>query len=172
MTRKWITENALHTGIFCLMAIILSFAIYNITHVLLTFCSVEARLAESVGRLLSSIAIVAFYISVFDRKSFGMKRQNFFRGTLTGILMLFILIANLLMFIDELSEYPIIMPSLYLIIMVSVEQIFVGIFEEFLFRGLILNTLLDKTKHLQYKGMVWSLLLSSLLFGLTHLDNM
>lgn len=161
-----------YTGIFCIVAIILSFAIYNITHVLLTFCSVEARLAESVGRLLSSIAIVTFYISVFDRKSFGMKRQNFFRGTLTGILMLFILIANVLLSIDELSEYPVIMPSLYLIVMIIVEQIFVGIFEEFLFRGLILNTLLERTKHLQYKGMIWSLLLSSLLFGLTHLVNL
>lgn len=172
MTRKWITENALHTGIFCIVAIILSFAIYNITHVLLTFCSVEIRLAESVGRLLASIAIVTFYISVFDRKSFGMKRQNFLRGILTGILMLFILIANVLVSMDELSEYPVIMPSLYLIIIVCLEQIFVGIFEEFLFRGLLLNILLEKTKHMQYKGMIWSLLLSSLIFGLIHLLNL
>lgn len=172
MMKKWITENALHTGIFCFIAIVLSFAIYNITHILLTNCAVETRLAESIGRLLSSIVIVLFYKQILNLKSFGMKKENFFRGILMGILMLFIIIGNVAIVIDDLSEYTIIMPSLYLIIMVIIEQIFVGIFEEFLFRGLILNTLLEKTKHLQYKGMIWSLLISSLLFGLVHLLNL
>ncbi len=172
MIKKWITENTLHTGIFCFLAIIVSFAIYNITHILLTYCAVEARLAESIGRLLGSIVIVLFYKQILDLKSFGMKKKNFFRGILTGILMLFIVIGNVAVAIDDLSEYPMIMPSLYLIIMVIIEQIFVGIFEEFLFRGLILNILLEKTKRLQYKGMIWSLLISSILFGATHILNL
>lgn len=174
MMKKWITENALHTGIFCFMAIFLSFAIYNITHILLTHFYVEARLAESIGRLLGSIAIVIFYIRIFDRNSFGLKSRNYFRGILTGILMLFILIPNVAIIITSYMNIgaPVKMPSLYLFIIVIIEQIFVGIFEEFLFRGLILNTLLEKTKHLQYKGMIWSLLLSSLLFGSVHLLNL
>lgn len=46
--KKWITKNALHTGIFCFLAIIVSFAIYNITHILLMYCFVELRLAETI----------------------------------------------------------------------------------------------------------------------------
>lgn len=172
MIKKWITENTLHTGIFCFIAILVSFAVYNLTHVLLSYCAVEARLAESIGRLLGSIVIILFYKKILNLKSFGMKKENLFRGILTGILMLFIIIGNVPIAINDLSEYSMIMPSLYLIIMVIIEQIFVGIFEEFLFRGLILNILLEKTEHLQYKGMTWSLFISSVLFGATHILNL
>lgn len=30
MMKKWIIENTLHTGIFCFLAIIVSFVIYNL----------------------------------------------------------------------------------------------------------------------------------------------
>lgn len=172
MIKKWITENTLHTGIFCFAAIIISFAIYNATHILLTYCSVEPRLAESVGRLLGSIVIVIFYKQVFDIRNFGMKKENFFRGLLIGILMFLIVIGNISSALAVFLTYQIKIPSLYLIIIVIAEQILVGIFEEFLFRGLVLNTLLEKTKHLQYKGMIWSLLISSVLFGAVHMLNL
>lgn len=172
MTRRWITENTLHTGIFCCIAIVLSFAIYNITHVLLTRCSVNLSLAETIGRLLGSIFILFLFVRIFNIKNFGMKKENFFKGILIGSFLLIITIANIPLGLESISKLPITVPPLSLIILFITEQIFVGIFEEFLFRGLILNTLLEKNKHLQYQGMIYSLLISSVLFGAVHLLNL
>lgn len=172
MIKNWITKNALHTGIFCCLSIVLSFAIYNITHVILTHCSCDLRLAETIGRLLGSIAILFFFYHTFDIKDFGMKKENFFRGILTGFFMIILLVCNFLLALDTISQFPIKMPSLSLILLFLAEQLFVGVFEEFLFRGLILNTLLEKNKHLKYKGMMYSLVISSTLFGAIHMVNL
>ncbi len=173
MIKKWITESKLHTGIFCLAAIILSFAIYRITCTILTLCSVGNRLSECSGSLLASIVIVLLYKQIFDIHSFGMQKKNFLRGMITGILMLIIPIRNVLLTINQLSQFAEAKtPSLYLIIIIMIEQTVIGISEVFLFQGMILNILLEKMKHLQYKGMVYSLLISSLLSGSICLLNL
>lgn len=61
--------------------------------------------------------------------------------------------------------------SLDNIIAVSLFYIFVGIFEDFLIRGLSLNILLDKFGKTK-KGVWLSVFLSSLFFGLVHFTNL
>lgn len=172
MTKQWITKHLSHTVLFCFAAIVLCFAIYNVTHVLLTYFSVEMRLAETIGRLIASVVIIVFYQQTFGIKTFGMKNEHFLQGVLTGVFMLVLIIANIPTSIGEVAEYPTATPSLYLLIIVVIEQIFVGIFEEFLFRGLILNTLLETLKRDGHKGMVLSIIISSFLFGIVHLVNL
>lgn len=172
MLKESIMKNRIHTGVFCLLAIFISFAVYNITHVLLTHFAVEQRLAETIGRLIASAGMLIFYQRVFGIQSFGIQKEYFFKGLVTGGFLFFVTLGNLILSIGELSEYPVAMPSLYLIFIIIIEQVFVGVFEEFLFRGLILNTLLVKMKDNQRKGKISAIFVSSVLFGLVHLLNL
>lgn len=170
--KKVVMKNWFTTGVFCILAIVISFAVYNITHELLTHVHVEQRLAETIGRLLASIGIVLIYRRILDITSFGMQKQNLLSGMLTGGFMFVVLVLNALDSIGGLPENSIVMPSVYMIIIVIIEQIFVGIFEEFLFRGLVLNTLLAKMKHNGFKEKLVAIVVSSFLFGIVHLLNL
>lgn len=172
MTKQWIMKRTLHTILFSIAAIVLCFAIYNITHVLLGILSVEERLAETIGRLIASGMILAFYYKTFEITTFGIRKENFLRGILTGGFMFLIVVANIPTAIGEVAEYPAIVPSLYLIVIVVVEQTFIGIFEEFLFRGLIQNMFAEKFSRYGHRGIVCSILLSTSLFAVVHMLNL
>ena len=86
--------------------------------------------------------------------------------------MLFATLNNLASSLLEVAEYPAVSPSLYLIVIVIIEQIFVGVFEEFLFRGLVLNVLLAKIQNDRFKGKMEAIILSALFFGAVHLLNL
>ena len=86
--------------------------------------------------------------------------------------MLFATLNNLASALLEVAEYPAVSPSLYLIIIVIIEQIFVGVLEEFLVRGLVLNVLLAKIQNDRFKGKMEAVILSSLFFGAIHLLNL
>lgn len=170
--KKFITKNWFNTALFCLVAIAVSFGIYNIIHVLLTHIHAEQRLAETIGRIIASLGILIFYKAYFAIESFGLRRENFLKGIGIGGFMLLATLNNLAGSLLEVAEYPIVSPSLYLIIIVIIEQIFVGVFEEFLFRGLVLNVLLTKIQNDRYKGKMEAIILSSLFFGAIHLLNL
>lgn len=57
------------------------------------------------------------------------------------------------------------------ILVIIIYYLLVGIFEDFLIRGVSLNLLLDKLGHSK-KGIYLSLLISSLLFGIVHFTNL
>lgn len=170
--KKSIVKDKANIIIFCLLAIIVNFAIYNITHVLLTNLHAEQTLAEVIGRILACAAMVMFYYKVFDIKDFGLRNNNFFKGLLIGGLMLFDIINITALNLVNLSEYKVVMPSVYLISILAAEEILIGIFEEFLFRGVILNTLLMKTERGTYISKLSAIFISSFLFGAVHLLNL
>ena len=170
--KKFILKNWFNTGLFCLVAIGVSFGIYNVIHVLLGHIHVEQRLAETIGRIIASLEIFIFYKTYFSIESFGLKRENFLKGIGIGGFMLFATLNNLAGSLLEVAEYPAVSPSLYLIIIVIIEQIFVGVFEEYLFRGLVLNVLLEKMKNDRFKNKIATVILSSLFFGAVHLLNL
>ena len=170
--KKFITKNWFNTTLFCLVAIAVSFGIYNIIHVLLAHIHVEQRLAETIGRIIAGLGILIFFKTYFEIESFGFRRENFLKGIGIGGFMLLATLNNLAGSLSEVAEYPVVSPSLYLIIIVIIEQIFVGFFEEFLFRGLVLNVLLAKIQNDRFKGKMEAVILSSLFFGAVHLLNL
>lgn len=173
--RKIIMKSQAHTILFCISAIVLSFAIYNIIHVFLTHFHVDRRFAEALGRVAASIVIIAFYNRFFDLQDFGFQKKNLLHGILIGGFMFLATLNNLAASILSVSEFPFIMPSMILICIVIFEQISVGIFEEFLFRGLILNVLLHKSEArsaASYKNKITAIAVSSVFFGLVHLLNL
>lgn len=170
--KKIIMKDWFHIIIFCILAIIASFAIYNITHELLTHIHVEQRLAETIGRILACIGLLGFYNKYFELESFGLRKENFLKGIIMGGFMILATLDNLGATIIAVSDYPVVMPSLYLIIIVIIEQIFVGVFEEFLFRGFLLNILLKKFRNKNHKNKMVAIMISSVLFGIVHLLNL
>lgn len=62
-------------------------------------------------------------------------------------------------------------PSMQKIIFFTLVMLLVGIFEEVLCRGVILNNMLNKWGHTK-AGIIKSVILSSLIFGLCHLVNL
>lgn len=170
--KKFITKNWFNTVLFCLVAIVASFGIYNIIHVLLTHIRVEQRLAETIGRIIAGFGILIFYKTYFGIESFGLRRENFLKGIGIGGFMLLATLNNLAGSLLEVAEYPAVSPSFYLIIIVIIEQIFVGVFEEFLVRGLVLNVLLAKIQNDRFKGKMEAIILSALFFGAIHLLNL
>lgn len=172
MIKKLILKNQVNTIIFSLLVIIINFAIYNITHVLLSNVYVEKVLAEVIGRLIACICMLIFYYKVFDIKDFGLQNKNFFKGLFIGGLMFLDIINIMAGTLIQLSDYKVVMPSLYLITILIFDEIFIGIFEEFLFRGIVLNTFLAKMKSDSFTSKIAAIVISSILFGVVHLLNL
>lgn len=115
---------------------------------------------------MACVCILIFFNKVFDINDFGLTGKNFYKGLLIGGLMFFDIINITLGTIFLLSDYDVIIPSFYMVTVLVIEEIFTGLFEEFIFRGVILNTLLKKF------GIISAIFISSFLFGLTHLFNL
>lgn len=71
----------------------------------------------------------------------------------------------------SLDKNSISFPGIEKIILFTLVMLFVGIFEEVLCRGIILNNMLNKWGYTK-AGIIKSVLLSSLIFGLGHLANL
>lgn len=173
--KKIIFKNWFYTLVFCVLAVIVNFAIYNIIHEILTHIHVEQRLAETLGRMAASAGILLFYNRFFEIDNFGIhgaQKESFWKGLFIGGFMFLATLNNLAGAIIATSDYPKVMPSLYLIAIVIIEQILIGVFEEFLFRGLLLNILLEKMQRHRFKDKMAAVLISSILFGLVHLLNL
>jgi len=172
MLKEMIMKKWVYMAGFGVLVIFFSFAIYNMVHLAFTSIGLEQRLAETIGRLLASIFIVAVYKKIFVMDSFGLRRTNILHGLAAGWFWFCIVIFNCAISIMEVQESALVMPSVYLILLVIIEQLFVGIFEEFLFRGFILNMFLSKRENGKSMGKIAAVLFASVLFGLVHFLNL
>ncbi len=164
-------EKAIKKGAYIVGVIVLSFAIYNITHFILARLGVDQRLGETVGRLLASIVIATVFRKVCAAGRFSLKSKNFWKGMSASWFILGVSVLTFTLSSLEAQEYPFVIPSAYLLLLVVAEQLLIGIFEEFLFRGVILNMLLEKGQE-NPTNKVSAILISSVLFGLVHLLNL
>lgn len=60
---------------------------------------------------------------------------------------------------------------IYRVFLFLVECLSVGFFEEILFRGIILLFLIQRLQHVKY-GMIYAIVISSMLFGMLHIINL
>ena len=104
---------------------------------------------------------------VLDQKGKGMLK-GFFVGGFLVCLCIIEIIFNLV----EVSAFPkpVKLLPLSQIIIFIVAMIGVGIAEEFLFRGIVLNLLIDKFDKTP-KGIYTSIAVSSIIFGVAHISN-
>ena len=128
---------------------------------------------EMLGELIAVIFIF-FAICVCKKKNLIFSSSNKVNVRESIIVSLpfiiyIIYIASAFLAINLAEGYEFI--SLGNIVAIALLYIFVGVFEEFLLRGLSLNILIDKYGN-NKKGIWTSVVLSSLLFGLIHFINL
>lgn len=118
--------------------------------------------------------IIAFFVFAYTKKTYNLKHDNTKYITIKGLfkygIIIWIYILGLLIFNYVTPEKDLIeaLPNIFvnLIIMIGV-----GFYEEMLFRVLLVNTFKNFfTKN--RKGIILSLSLSSIIFGLAHLPNL
>ncbi len=166
------TKSWLFTGMLCLISVLGVFVFCIFLNNFFEKMGVGELAAETLAHLLSSVVILAVYWKLYGLQEFGLGGTNFFRGLWTGGFMAFLTILNTLVIVMENLEYPVVVPKAGDVAMVVLDEAFVGIFEEFLYRGLLLHILSVKFKKYGFGGKMSAVFISSLLFGLAHLLNL
>jgi membrane protease YdiL (CAAX protease family) len=99
----------------------------------------------------------------------GFTRKGLLKGLLLGWLMIVMSFLNVNYFI--LKEYGITMPPVTKMITFTLWMLMIGVFEEVLIRGIILNNMMKKWGGTK-KGIYLAVFMSSLFFGIAHLVNL
>lgn len=98
---------------------------------------------------------------------FKKKRMNFKKSILLGIPLLFVSFVSLSSNLPEVFHSNL---NTFNLISVIIYALFIGIYEETLFRGIIQNLLVEKYSE-NRRELIISILISSLIFGLLHFTN-
>lgn len=126
---------------------------------------------DMLGELIASLLL--FLVFIILKKTNVIFKSKFSRRETMFVTIPFVLyifyIGSTLLLVNIFQEAPLIPidDSLCLILL----YLFVGVFEEFLIRGLSLNILIDKFGN-NKKGIWLSVIISSVLFGIIHFANL
>ncbi|MBZ9607372.1 CPBP family intramembrane metalloprotease [Clostridium estertheticum] len=127
------------------------------------------------NRILAYVAplIFVFVVCLFSGNISKIEFHK--KGIVTGVLLGWLIIANgVYGFVSSYVSFDkssISFPSMKKIILFTVVMLLVGILEEVLCRGVILNNMLNKWGYTK-TGIIKSVILSSLIFGVAHLVNL
>ncbi len=172
--RRFTQKNWLITMGFCMIAAVIGLEIYDITNSVFEKFISDERIAGTLGRMIASVmvGIVCLFYFKEDRNCLGIRKRGFFRGLFVGGFMILATVSNLYSAFEEASEYVSVNPEIAEILIIGAEALFIGILEEFLFRGLILNVFLLRVKERNYRELMRAVMGSSLIFGAVHLLNL
>lgn len=123
--------------------------------------------AETLGAILTFCIISILGL----RKKIGLQCPGFVYGLVIGSLML---AYSIIYFIINTATYGIqnfIIPNAVDLFLVALMMISVALFEELLFRGLLLNTFLNRFDNTT-RNMILCVFFSSILFGSSHFINL
>lgn len=123
--------------------------------------------SEMFGAILSFVAIAAFGL----KKRIGLQIYGFGYGLCVGVLMLVYSVAYFVVNAFTYGFENFIFPNVLNLVLVVVMMASVALFEELLFRGLLLNTFLDCFADTRRKMLI-SVFASSILFGSSHFMNL
>jgi membrane protease YdiL (CAAX protease family) len=101
----------------------------------------------------------------------GFKRKNVLKGLQYASPVLIGSLYSLVLSIVYVKQYKLYIPGIYRIISIVFQMLAIGFFEEILFRGILLNTIIyifNKKK----KSVYCAVIISSIIFGLCHLSNL
>ncbi len=170
--REITTKKRCYMGVCGLAAAVGVFLVFMLMEALFERAGLGEQRANDIGRVLATAAALAVYHKMFGLRELGLGKKNFLHGMLTGGFMIFVTVLNTYVIIAENLEYPVVMPAFGAVAAVIATEIFVGIFEEFLFRGLLLKSLLAGFGEHRFAGKMAAVFVSSLIFGLTHFFNL
>ena len=172
MLKRYAEKKPIAFGIIGTIAIITLFAVAILTFITLFLSSVttsQGLLIDGITRIVFfvPVAILLGYIIKDSGFRFAFSTKGFAKGMFASIPILLCLIPPACVFFniaqinrDLLSIFP----------AVVFQQITAGLFEEPLFRGLLITAILIKWGD-KVKGRIIAMLITAILFGLIHFLN-
>lgn len=135
------------------------------------YVKMSSDLRETLGEAFRLVVLmVVIFLGHMQGRIYASDRESFTHGLLTGLPILAIAAAQLVLSIVQAD--PGYFSHTKLIVSTITIYTLTGIFEELLFRGVVLNAFQDAFAA-KRAGTIWvSLILSALAFGLMHLANL
>ena len=128
-------------------------------------------LVQLTSNLILGLLLVIFMCYVKKIKPLIFNKNSFFKGLKISLVIIILftisIISNCITYTDEGHS---LLPFGNVLICI-ISMFAVGFFEEVLFRGLVLNYILDVFGRDTRKNVITAVLISSLLFGLVHITN-
>ena len=134
----------------------------------------ETRLygiADIVTMLVPTILVCAAAILIGMKDKLAFSKKNFGKGLLLGLPLVVLGVYAGVSTLTEVGFSNLSYPGIVRIATFVLSMLLIGVLEEFLCRGIILNLMLEKWGHTR-GGIRKAVLLSSFIFGVTHLANL
>lgn len=165
-------DKAYRYFLFGLLAIAVSFFISDfIVSEMAKYADISGDLREALGETFRLVTlIVMIFAAHMQGRIFASNWKSFVYGLLTGLPILAIAILQLVLSLIQAD--PGYFSNTKLVCSTIVTFSLTGIFEELLFRGVVLNVFQDAFASKCTKTVWASLILSALAFGLMHLTNL
>lgn len=165
-------EQAYRYFLFGILAIAVSFFLSDW---ILWEMAKHANLSGDIREILGEVFRLAILMAIIfaghmQSRILASDRESFAHGLLTGLPILAIAAAQLVLSIVQAD--PGYFSNTELVCATIVTYTLTGIFEELLFRGVVLNAFQDAFAKKSAKTIWMSLVLSALAFGLMHLTNL
>lgn len=158
-----------HMIIGSVLLIVIALAIQFYTGQWMKKIGMQGHVIDLMMQITPVIFLVFAWKSWMKDIRINLGRKGALKGLLLGWIMLGLSLLNINRFTIQI--YGIHIPPISEILIFVGWMLMVGVFEELMMRGLILNKFLQKWGHTQ-KGIYRSVWLSSLLFGIAHLVNL
>ena len=127
---------------------------------IITSNSIQRVVSELILAIIGSVILLVFGLLRVIKPSFKGIKEGLFAGTTIIVLSALFLISGL----TGVNEHELIPASE--IILFIIEMIFIGVAEEILFRGFVLNRMYEIFGKDTYKGVLLSIVSSAVLFGI------
>jgi membrane protease YdiL (CAAX protease family) len=116
------------------------------------------------------IGLVGIWIfGYLDKLDF--RRTNALKGLQYTVIVLSGSVYSLILSIAYIKRYELYIPGAYRIVSIIFQMLGTSFFEEILFRGILLNTIIYRLRK-KTKGVYYAVIITSTLFGLSHLINL
>ncbi len=165
-------DQAYRYFLFGILAIAVSFFLSDwILWEMAKYVKMSSDLRETLGEAFRlAVLMVVIFAGHMQGRIYASDRERFIHGLLTGLPILAIAAAQLVLSIVQAD--PGYFSNTELVCATIVTYTLTGIFEELLFRGVVLNAFQDAFAKKSAKTIWMSLVLSALAFGLMHLTNL
>ena len=166
------TYNKKQIKNFIQIAVLILLLIYSVLIDIFGFSlTKDSILSENYNIIISrTLGIIFIFLIITDFKFDIFSFKNLKKSLLIIIPPLVIVVNNLPIIALFVGNAYVTKPFSYILIFI-ISCLGIGFFEELLFRGLIFILILKKFKN-DTKGIFWAIIISSAIFGLSHLLNL
>lgn len=159
-----------HSIIFSIIAVGSTLIADPVTEKIVNVFINDTYIPKIISEMLCGIIMLVLGRIIFSGKeNMGFRRKGFFYGIILS--WLFILFGVNNFDFNYLNSNGIHIPSLGTIAGYAVYNMAIGFYEEVMMRGLVLNNFINLYGESK-KGIIYSVCISSLIFGVAHLCNL